>query len=201
MLDRTFKKIFFILLVCTNGTFGFGCKKVCKCVMESTVDCDRVSGSCSCKAGFMGEICEESKQRKGQTNTSNQTDGPLIRQTDQWLDRQTNGQPDRPLYGQIDRPLNGMTNTRSMRLTADCKMGGQIDGQTIKYTGTRQTKPSLNFNFTFLECQDGYYGDSCQEECACPEDIKCDHLTGNCLYNCPAGLTERNCTQCKLDIR
>ena len=29
--------------------------------MESTVDCDRVSGSCSCKAGFMGEICEESK--------------------------------------------------------------------------------------------------------------------------------------------
>ena len=61
MLYRTFKEIFFVLLVCTNGTFGFGCKEVCKCVMESTVDCDRVSGSCSCKAGFMGEICEESK--------------------------------------------------------------------------------------------------------------------------------------------
>lgn len=46
-------------------------------------------------------------------------------------------------------------------------------------------------------CEHGYFGENCQESCACPDDVECDNVVGTCLYNCPAGLTGRNCSSCK----
>jgi hypothetical protein len=50
----------FACVECSNGTFGFGCKP-CQCVEETTLKCDRVTGSCACKAGFTSVFCDQSK--------------------------------------------------------------------------------------------------------------------------------------------
>ena len=61
-------------------------------------------------------------------------------------------------------------------------------------TNKNQTKQDYDF---FSECEHGYFGENCQEHCACPDDVECDNVVGACLYGCPAGLTGRNCSSCK----
>ena len=44
-------------------------------------------------------------------------------------------------------------------------------------------------------CEDGLYGRYCQSLCNCGKSVKCDGVTGSCLYNCPAGRTGEKCDQ------
>ena len=42
---------------CSEGTFGKDCGG--KCLCKNDARCDHVTGTCTCQAGFVGELCEE----------------------------------------------------------------------------------------------------------------------------------------------
>lgn len=57
---------------------------------------------------------------------------------------------------------------------------------------------------SFVECEDGFYGDNCEEECNCGPMGHCDPITGKCSCrlgwygatcedSCPAGKFGPNC--------
>lgn len=41
--------------------------------------------------------------------------------------------------------------------------------------------------FRILVCETGFYGDSCQLPCNSCRDLKCHHVTGQCIDNCQPG--------------
>ena len=45
------------------------------------------------------------------------------------------------------------------------------------------------------ECPDGRYGDGCEQRCSCPVGTKCNHMSGYCLRDCPAGWTGPRCNE------
>lgn len=44
---------------CPPWAFGPGCSEECRCERRNTRACDRRDGSCSCKAGFRGQLCQD----------------------------------------------------------------------------------------------------------------------------------------------
>lgn len=42
-----------------------------------------------------------------------------------------------------------------------------------------------------LECREGWYGDSCSQQCAgrCRDNTACNHVTGQCEEGCESGWT------------
>ena len=49
--------LYFLYLVCPNGTYGDKCEKTCQCATDNTVSCDVMTGSCTCKDGWAGDTC------------------------------------------------------------------------------------------------------------------------------------------------
>ncbi|XP_059160482.1 uncharacterized protein LOC131944017 [Physella acuta] len=44
---------------CIEGSWGAGCNNTCSCQMLNTDHCDQVTGSCQCKIGWRGAMCED----------------------------------------------------------------------------------------------------------------------------------------------
>lgn len=44
---------------CPLGFYGRDCALICQC--QNGADCDHISGQCTCRTGFMGKHCEQSK--------------------------------------------------------------------------------------------------------------------------------------------
>ena len=42
---------------CPQGKYGMNCASTCTCNPHRTVSCDKVDGTCSCKAGWEGKDC------------------------------------------------------------------------------------------------------------------------------------------------
>ena len=47
------------ILGCPAGTHGTYCSESCDCL--NGAKCDRVTGACDCKPGFIGNTCEKCK--------------------------------------------------------------------------------------------------------------------------------------------
>lgn len=47
-----------IFLDCSGYTYGQNCSTNCTCVLENTHECDPVTGSCACLAGWQGQNCQ-----------------------------------------------------------------------------------------------------------------------------------------------
>lgn len=45
---------------CEAGRFGADCQQQCEC--ENGGQCDRLTGRCSCAAGWIGERCERGEE-------------------------------------------------------------------------------------------------------------------------------------------
>ncbi|KAH9488616.1 hypothetical protein Btru_061289 [Bulinus truncatus] len=43
---------------CNETSYGVNCTQMCSCVQENTLDCNDVSGACTCKQGWKGINCE-----------------------------------------------------------------------------------------------------------------------------------------------
>lgn len=53
-----------------------------------------------------------------------------------------------------------------------------------------------NCNCLIKECNNGMYGDLCQNECGhCAETPQCHHINGTCLNGCLPGYTSEFCNQ------
>ncbi len=50
-----------ITLDCLNNKYGRNCALDCQCYVYNTLSCDPVSGNCSCKSGWTGDVCTEGK--------------------------------------------------------------------------------------------------------------------------------------------
>lgn len=44
---------------CPLGFFGKDCSQTCQC--RNGADCDHISGQCTCRTGFMGKYCDQSR--------------------------------------------------------------------------------------------------------------------------------------------
>jgi len=44
---------------CDSRHYGTACANVCMCNATNTKTCDNVDGSCECKPGFQGTLCED----------------------------------------------------------------------------------------------------------------------------------------------
>ncbi|KAK0067662.1 fibrillin-3, partial [Biomphalaria pfeifferi] len=45
--------------VCNEGWYGVGCSDKCSCNAATTSSCDKVTGHCTCKSGYIGSDCAE----------------------------------------------------------------------------------------------------------------------------------------------
>merc|ERR1719239_1804290 len=43
---------------CPEGYYGVNCAQDCTCITENTESCNNVDGTCTCKPGFIGDICD-----------------------------------------------------------------------------------------------------------------------------------------------
>ena len=43
---------------CSATTYGENCANTCECIDENSAGCDNVDGTCTCKPGFHGNICQ-----------------------------------------------------------------------------------------------------------------------------------------------
>lgn len=50
---------FFFILDCENGFYGRDCSEKCLCKLENTETCGKVSGNCTCRAGWNGIDCSK----------------------------------------------------------------------------------------------------------------------------------------------
>ena len=46
-----------MFVACPDGLYSDGCRLSCQCV--NSPPCDRVTGSCQCNDGYMGQICDK----------------------------------------------------------------------------------------------------------------------------------------------
>lgn len=55
----------------------------------------------------------------------------------------------------------------------------------------------------FLECQFGYYGENCTNQCSmnCNVTSRCDRFTGSCDKGCKPGWTGYKCDQSKYTVK
>lgn len=51
--------------------------------------------------------------------------------------------------------------------------------------------------FPRVACESGFYGSGCDRKCSCPPGVSCDHVTGACQPQCPAGKRGENCDEGK----
>ena len=43
---------------CEAGFYGSDCASLCQCEMDTTEVCDFEDGTCYCKPGYAGDLCE-----------------------------------------------------------------------------------------------------------------------------------------------
>lgn len=52
---------------CDTNHYGIDCENECKCNKTNTVDCDSGDGSCICKTGWEGHLCQSDVNECGST--------------------------------------------------------------------------------------------------------------------------------------
>ena len=50
---------YLLVIACPGERFGKDCKF--KCLCKNDAKCNKVTGACSCRPGFLGDLCDESK--------------------------------------------------------------------------------------------------------------------------------------------
>ena len=49
----------YVVIACEDMHYGHGCANLCTCNTTNTALCDNVDGSCTCKAGWEGNTCND----------------------------------------------------------------------------------------------------------------------------------------------
>ena len=53
----------------------------------------------------------------------------------------------------------------------------------------------LTSKLYFVVCAQGMYGEGCLQRCRCERGVDCDHVTGACQRECPAGWRGADCSE------
>lgn len=51
----------FAISACPNGMYGYNCTQKCACETGTSQICHHVTGTCTCRPGYYGLLCEKSE--------------------------------------------------------------------------------------------------------------------------------------------
>ncbi|VDI53713.1 Hypothetical predicted protein [Mytilus galloprovincialis] len=178
---------------CPKGHFGDGCNALCTC--QNGGSCDAVTGICICPPGVKGDNCEDGCPPGYYTQNCDQ----------KCLQHCPNGFCNR-IFGFCECAV-GFFGPSCNHPCPEWTYGANCLEQCTCHHENTETcdnkigkcicKPGLHGKNCDQKCEDGFYGKQCQQQCNCPTSFKCDHVTGTCLYNCPAGWIGERCDQSK----
>ncbi|XP_059170016.1 mucin-4-like [Physella acuta] len=63
---------------CLPGTYGNNCESKCNCIASNTETCNKVNGSCTCKAGWTSDNCATDKDECQQSGCSSKPNSDCI---------------------------------------------------------------------------------------------------------------------------
>lgn len=72
---------------CPAAFYGKGCANVCQC--QNGADCDHVTGQCTCRTGFTGKQCEQSKYLWGPPHGGIAGGGAFLPSIFKWVGRES----------------------------------------------------------------------------------------------------------------
>ncbi|KAG9352925.1 hypothetical protein JZ751_017501 [Albula glossodonta] len=198
---------------CAEGTFGKNCSTPCKC--KNGASCDPVTGFCRCPPGVSGELCQDGEVL---------SEMPAVRQTDAGTLFLCYAGCPKGLYGKhCNKKCNCANNGRCHRTygaclcdpglygrfchlqcpkwafgpgcSEECRCVQQNTQECHRRHGTCICKPGYHGDTCKEECSVGFYGLGCKQKCKCPPGVLCNHVTGSCQPQCPAGRQGEDCSQ------
>uniref|UniRef100_A0A2C9JE73 protein disulfide-isomerase n=1 Tax=Biomphalaria glabrata TaxID=6526 RepID=A0A2C9JE73_BIOGL len=179
---------------CGSLYYGLNCASQCSCNATNTEDCNDINGTCSCKSGWTGPICNQacnstqygpncaSQCLCNATNTEdcNDVNGTCSCKSG-WTGDNCNQACNSTQYGPncASQCLCNATNTE------DCN----------DVNGTCSCKPGWTGPICNQACNSTQYGPNCASQCLCnatnTED--CNDVNGTC--SCKPGWIGANCNQ------
>ncbi|XP_062579994.1 protein eyes shut homolog, partial [Saccostrea cucullata] len=171
---------------CSDTTFGDQCSETCSCNVVGSIDCDDITGYCTCKDGWNGSNCEFTSECK--TGTNNCHKNASCQDTKDSYNCSCN----EGFYGDGINctECSDITFGDQCSETCSCNMIGSIDCDDI--TG-------------YCTCKDGWNGANCQFTDECNTGANNCHMNASCQdtldsYNCSCNVGFYgggiNCTAC-----
>ncbi|XP_053387236.1 fibrillin-2-like [Mercenaria mercenaria] len=171
--------------VCSDGTYGTNCSEICPCVVENTVSCHHVNGSCACIIGWEDENCSSDKDeckndescKDKPESTCNNTLGSFTCVCNGGYKEQNNTCNDIDECAENDDACSQYCTNTNGSFACDCADGFYLEDD----------------NVTCQECEKWTFGDNCKSSCICNETNTetCDSVTGQC--NCLNGWNGTSC--------
>ncbi|XP_059159686.1 G surface protein, allelic form 168-like [Physella acuta] len=178
--------------VCDANHYGSNCNKTCSCNMTNTVDCDDVSGDCTCKPGWSGANCNTVCDANHYGSNCNKTCSCNMTNTVDcddvsgdctckpgWSGANCNTVCDANHYGS------------NCNKTCSCNMTNTVDCDDV--SGDCTCKPGWSGANCNTVCDANHYGSNCNKTCSCnmTNTVDCDDVSGDCT--CKPGWSGANC--------
>ncbi|XP_062609553.1 uncharacterized protein LOC134271352 [Saccostrea cucullata] len=171
---------------CSVTTFGDQCSETCSCNVVGSIDCDDITGNCTCKDGWNGSNCEFTNECESGANNCHKN--ASCQDTKDSFNCSCNV----GFHGDGINCTECSDNTFGDQCseTCSCNMIGSVDCNDV--TG-------------YCTCKDGWNGTNCQFTDECNTDANNCHMNATCQdtidsYNCSCDVgfygNGINCTAC-----
>ncbi|XP_053400689.1 multiple epidermal growth factor-like domains protein 10 [Mercenaria mercenaria] len=176
---------------CGSGQYGTNCSR--KCSENCENECDHINGHCRCKAGWMGQTCE-------QACASGYFGDRCSRRCNKWCisgkchhvdGRCTNG----CLDGWIGRKCDKRCGSGQYGKNCSSKCSINCKNECDHKNGHCRCKAGWMGQTCGQGCDLGSYGMNCTRRCSTCKGGKCSNVDGRCLSRCNAGWKGQKCDQ------
>nr|XP_034316520.1 multiple epidermal growth factor-like domains protein 10 [Crassostrea gigas] len=186
-------------LVCTNRTYGDGCKYGCGYCSNST-QCHHITGICldGCEPGYKSDLCNQTCESKTYGVDCNETCGQC-RDGNQCFHINGTCLPgcDAGYQGNLCKTLcpHGFYGEDcSDQCNDTCSGCNNVDGRC-----DRGCYPGWKGDYCQQQCIAGYFGENCSSTCGNCLNIEnnstCHHVNGSCSEGCEPGYQEPTCKE------
>uniref|UniRef100_A0A8D3EBW1 Multiple EGF-like-domains 6b n=1 Tax=Scophthalmus maximus TaxID=52904 RepID=A0A8D3EBW1_SCOMX len=170
---------------CVAGRFGADCQQQCEC--ENGGQCDRQTGRCGCRAGWIGELCE--KGEPGKSLLCACEAGRFGSGCEERC-RCSHGVACHHVTGECQCP----PGWRGKLCDKGTKLWSLLVSNTRVCVHALSLSLSLSLSVSLSACLPGTFGQNCNHVCQCSETNQlCHPVSGSCY--CAPGFQGPKCEQ------